>query len=117
MQENINTTSTSRLSRWDAKRNIYKCADHTVITVPNRAFGQPGQDKSRHTHADGQIVFMNGVVYRCNEKIGQSRIWLFVSKTEFDRNTSTIVRGAKTIRTFSFPSAVKSVQNSVFAKN
>ena len=42
MQENMNTISTSRLSRWDAKRNIYKCADHMVITVPNRAFGQPG---------------------------------------------------------------------------
>ena len=70
MQGNMNATSTSKLSRWDAKRNIYKCADHAVITVPNRAFRQPGQDEFRHIRADGQIVFMDGVFYRRDQKTG-----------------------------------------------
>lgn len=42
---------------------------------------------------------------------------LFVSKSEFDRNISAIVKGAETVRTITFPGTVKEVQGRAFEKN
>ena len=60
---------------------------------------------------------MNGIVYMIDKEKRQSGIRLFVSKSEFDRSVSTVVKGAETVRTIIFPSTTKKILVGAFEDN
>lgn len=83
------------------------CRDNTSISVPNRAFGQLVYDENGFLNTDYSVTFMNRVVYRRGEKTAQSRMRIFVSESEFDREMSLVVKQFREARTVVFPKTVR----------
>ena len=87
------------------------------VLVPNRAFRLSEQDEDSSDSTDGEITFMNGVVYTIDKEERRSTIRLFVSESEFDRSVSAIAGGAQKVRTITFPSTAKDVRSGAFKKS
>ena len=74
------------------------CVDSKSISVQNRAFRQPEYDKDGFINTNNEVIFMNGIVYRRNEKTEHSRIQLFVAESKFNRSISAITKAASNIK-------------------
>lgn len=90
---------------WNKEHTAYKCTDAVDVHVPSMFIRQE-QRGSKNTGAR----CANGVRYEARKKA----VCLFVSGTEFNRDMSQIVQGAKRIRTITFPNTVRRVMDAAF---
>lgn len=102
------TPDGDQIRRWNGARTAYTCVDGVDVFVLNRSFrreqGRP--DKTRvWTH-------MNGIVYET--LIRGKTVNLFVSGTKLSRKMAQIVRGAKNVKTITFPSTTRTVSDGAF---
>lgn len=103
--------------RWDATRSAYTCADGTGVQAPNRAFRRNGRGREDADGPDCEMVLAGGVVYEIDGKTKRPGVRPFVSKTEFDRSLSLLVRGAMGAKTFTCPVTVRGVRDGAFWKS
>ena len=59
-------------------------------------------------------MFINRVAYKRKEKTEQSRVCLFISESEFNRDISILVKGAKSIKLVTFPRTVRDAHTGAF---
>lgn len=59
-------------------------------------------------------MFINRVAYKRKEKTEQSRVRLFVSESEFNRDISMLVKGAKSIKLVTFPRTIRDAHTGAF---
>lgn len=97
----------NRPGEWNTGHSDYVCRDNTSISVPNRAFRQLVYDENGFINTDYSVAFMNRVVYKRSEKTEQSRMRIFVSESEFDREMSLVVKQFREARTVIFPNTVR----------
>ena len=69
---NRNKVTASR--NWRQKHREYVCADEVSVPFPNRAFRWNSSDYKDPDSKDGEITFLNMVVYKRTEESAQSRI-------------------------------------------
>ena len=95
------------LGRWNQTRSDYTCVDHVSIIAPNKVYKQNGQYRTRGDSAENWYRPINAIAYKINKKTPHSRVQLFISKSEFDREMFQIVRLAKEVRTIAFPNTIR----------
>ena len=64
-----------------------------------------------------ETVFMNRLVYVRSEKDVESRVRLLVSELELDRDMSSLVGVAKSVKLVTFPRSIKEVRCRTFKSN
>ena len=102
MDKDLSRGAKQEGKKWNEEHTAYMCTDGIDVQVPKRVVRQ---ERSDSDDPDDQIVCANGVEY--NADIRKKRIRLLVSGTEFNRDVSQVVQGAKDIKTVTFPGTVR----------
>lgn len=94
--------------RWNRERSAYVCADGAKVQV------RSGSTRLLPHGSEDKTTRVNEIFYRIGA--GKTEALLLVSWTLLDRDMSQIVLGLPKIRTITFPSTVRIVQDGAFCR-
>ena len=121
MQDEESENAQNGRSRWNSQHDRYTCLDGARAEVPRTAArrcernGKPAPEYSEWEKED-TVVLRDGFSYRPRGENG-CLLRLSVSGTKFDRKMSLVVKGAKEVKTATFPDTAREVQDGVFWGN
>lgn len=108
MNKNLSKGARPEATRWNKEHTVYICTDGVDVQAPKRVFRQ-GKNGSKDAN---DSVHVSGLGY--NKSAGRKHVRLFISGTEFNRDISQVIQGAKDVRTITFPDTVRDVPYSAF---